>query len=416
MILRQRVEHWAARAGYWAVLATLVLSPTQWDLIALRGTHISLADPLLYFALACLGVRLLARGDWRPLRWPWTVAAFVLPALLSLVVVEPGGMREALREAFKVATYFVVGHLLYDDLLCTQPRRLRLVLGVLLALTAAMVLLALGQMLVHPDPIRGVTGAFRSRNVLGGWLALMLPVVAGVALHASSLPVRAGLWALVAAGLMVNLTAASVGAILVVITLLAGIRGWRSFLAVALGATLWLGVVSAHVGSFQHPGTEERLTTREVLFQSVAFYQNGQPERRYPQWQSAIEMLLSNPWLGVGIGNYQRCVQQYTGDKPVPTGPSEPDIQNLYLVIGSTMGLPALLGFLALLLRPACGAGGVARRHDGWRRGVVYGVAGGLAAFAATAIWHPLLVRGIGLHLVLLLVIANLLEKRTIRV
>ncbi len=411
MSVREWLAKWAARLGYWAVLVTIVVSPTQWDLLSARGGHVSLVDPLLLFALICWVVRVLARGAWwrLPWPWPWPVLAFVLPALLSLVVVAPGGSGEALREALKVVEYFIVGHFLYDELLRNQAQRLRTVLGLLLAVTVAMVLLAWVQFFLYADPIRGVTGAFQSRNVLGGWLALMLPIAAAVALHAERLLARVGLWVLVAAGLMVDLTAASVGAVLGVVVLLAAVRGARAFVVVSLAATLWLGVLSAQVGGFQQPGTAARLTSQQVLFQSVALYQDGQPERRYPQWQSALEMMLSNPWLGVGIGNYQRCVEQYTGSKPMPTGPSEPDIQNLYLVIGGTMGVPALFGFLAMLLLPVFGAGAVARRQTGWRRGVVYGVAGGLAAFAVTAIWHPLLVRGIGLHLVLLLVMARLL-------
>ncbi|MEO5368434.1 MAG: O-antigen ligase family protein, partial [Magnetococcus sp. WYHC-3] len=162
---------------------------------------------------------------------------------------------------------------------------------------------------------------------------------------------------------------------------------------------------------FPDQATGAPQTSQQVLFRSVALYTDNQPERRYPQWQSAVEMLLTNPWLGVGIGNYQRCVAQYTGAKPMPTGPSEPDIQNLYLVIGSTMGLPALFAFLAMLLAPAFLAGTAAHRYAGWRRGFLYGLAGGLMAFAITAIWHPLLVRGIGLTLVLLLVVARLVSE-----
>jgi O-antigen ligase len=416
MSVRVWLAQWAAQAGYWAVLATIVVAPTQWDILNIqggRGCHISLVDPLLGFAFLCWVVRVLARGSWwrMPWPWPWPVLAFVLPALLSLVMVERGGAGEALRETAKLVAYFGVGYLLYDDLLRNQAQRLRIVLGLLLAVTVAMVLLALVQFFIYTDPVRGVSGAFESRNVLGGWLALMLPMAAAVALHAERLLVRVGLWLLVVVGLLVDLTAASVGAVLCVVALLAAVRGARAFVVFTLGATLWLGVLSAHMGGFLQPETSARLTSQQVLFQSVALYQDGQPERRYPQWQSALEMMLSNPWLGVGIGNYQRRVEQYTGAKPMPTGPSEPCIQNLYLVIGSTMGVPALLGFLALLLLPAFGAGAVARRHAGWRRGVVYGVTGGLAAFAVTAIWHPLLVRGIGLHLVLLLVMARLLAE-----
>jgi hypothetical protein len=134
-------------------------------------------DPLLGFAFFCWVVRVLAQGAWRRLSWPWPwpVLAFVLPALLSLAVVERGGAGEAWREAAKLVTYFGLGYLLYDDLLRNQAQRLRIVLGLLLAVTVAMVLLALAQFYIYTDPVRGVSGAFEDRNALGGWLALMLP-------------------------------------------------------------------------------------------------------------------------------------------------------------------------------------------------------------------------------------------------
>ena len=410
---REKLAEWAGIACRWAVLATIVVAPTQWD-ISRQGGHITLVDPLVLIAAACWLVRMLALGGWWRMPWPlpWQVAAFVLPAILSIFMAEREGTGDALREAVKVVEYFVVGYILYDDLLRRHPRRLRTVLYLMLGVMVVIVLVALGQFIFCNDPIRGVCGTFHSRNVLGGWLAMMLPIIFGVALYTTDPSLRAGLLLLVLCGLLVILSAAALGAVLGVMILIAATRGWRTFAIAVLAATCWVAVVTEHVGGFRDPDTKARVTTQQVLFGSVALYTpDGQPERRYPQWQSAVEMMLTHPWLGEGIGNYQRRVEQYTGTKPMPTGPSEPDIQNLYLVIGATMGLPALFGFLALLLMPAFLAGTAASRHAHWRKGFVYGVAGGIAAFAITAIWHPLLVRGIGLHLVLLLVVARLLAE-----
>ena len=411
---REKLVKWSARACRWAVLATIVVSPTQWDVSRSHGGHLTIVDPLILFAAFCWLVKVLAQEGWWRMPWPlpWQVAAFVLPAMLSIFMVTSDGMADALRETAKMLEYFVVGYILYDDLLRQHPRRLRTVLYLALGMTVVIVLLALAQFLVSSDPIRGVAGTFRSRNVLGGWLAMILPILFGVAVYATGPLLRVGLLALVCCGLLVDLSAASLGAILIVMLLIAATRGWRTFVIAALAVTFWVAVVTDHIGSFKDPDSGARQTSQQVLFRSVALYApGGQPERRYPQWQSAVEMMLTHPWLGDGIGNYQRRVELYTGTKPMPTGPSEPDIQNLYLVIGSTMGLPALFAFLALLLTPAFLAGAAAPRHAHWRKGFVYGVAGGIAAFALTAIWHPLLVRGIGLHLVLLLVVARLLSE-----
>jgi O-antigen ligase len=410
---RATLAAWLSHGCRALVLAALAVAPTQRG-VTVGGAHLSLVDPLLALAAVGWAAKAVVLREWdRVLRLPWHVWAFVLPAAVS--VFAAGRIEPAVRDLAQIGLYFVLAYLVFDDLFHRHPRNLRPALYVLLAVLAANVLLAAGQYLTTDDPLR-VRGAFDNRNVLGGWLALTLPAAFGVALHVESGWVRAGLLALTLLGLAVILSAAAAAAVLVALLLIAAGRGWPAFAAVVLAAVLGLSVAAPRAGGFRDPAADARLSHEAVLFRSVALYDDaGQPSRRYPEWQSAVEMMLTHPWLGEGVGNYQRCVGTYTGSKPRFTGPSEPDIQNLYLVIGSSMGVPALLGFLAMLFVPAAAAGGAGRRLDGWRRGLAWGVAGGIAAFAATAVWHPLLVRGIGPHLVLLLVLGRLLGERGAR-
>jgi len=95
-------------------------------------------------------------------------------------------------------------------------------------------------------------------------------------------------------------------------------------------------------------------------------------------------------------------VGQYYDNIPRQTGPSEPDIQNLYLVLAASAGIPALLAFIAMLavaVQAAC--------TSPHRSASTLGVAGALCAFGLVAVWHPLLVRGIGLPLSFLLAWAH---------
>lgn len=409
---RTAVAGWAARCCRVVVLATVLLSPTQWS-VKWGLAHFTLADPLIIFATLCWAAKIALLRDWtRFRRLPWQVVAFLVPALLSVFAAEH--MPLALRDLSKFFEYFLLGYLLYDDLLHRHPHALQTVLTLLAATLVLNELLALGQYVLASDPLQ-VRGAFGNRNVLAGWLALALPVAFGVGLYTDSRAVRVAAGLALLLGLLVDLSAASLGAVLCVITFVAATRGWRPFALTALAATLWLGLAAPHVGWFHDRQTGERQSNLDVVFRSLALYApDGQPERRYPEWQSAAEMLLTNPWLGEGAGNYQRRIGLYTGNKPSFTGPNEPDTQNLFLVIGSTLGIPALLGFLAMLLVPGMRVGAAAARYTGWRRGLSYGVAGGIAAFAITANWHPLLVRGIGLHLVLMLVLARLLATWTL--
>jgi O-antigen ligase len=142
-------------------------------------------------------------------------------------------------------------------------------------------------------------------------------------------------------------------------------------------------------------------------FASMALYDNaGQPTRRYPEWQAAAVMALERPWVGQGIGGYQKQIGPFYGVVPNATGPAEPDIQNLYLVLAASAGLPTVLAFLLMLWNGMADAGRGATRDgagDEVLPGLGAGLAGALGAFALTAVWHPLLVRGIGLPLALLL-------------
>jgi O-antigen ligase len=405
---RALLAAWAGRVCQALAWATIVLAPTQWSL-RVGIAHLSLADVLIVAAAGAWLLRVAAAGAWRDARrLPWQVWAFLLPACASIAVAEIKPL--AFRDAWKLFEYFALGWLVYDDLLRAQPRRMKALLWLFVALLAAQTALAWSQYLTAEDPLR-VRGAFGNRNVLAGWLALTLPLICGVAIYAGAWPTRLALALLALLGLAVDLTAASCWAVIGVAALLAAARGWRAFAAVALVAMLWMTLVTPRIGWF-HAARGERVTNEQALFQSLALYNaDGAPERRYPGWQAAAEMMVTSPWLGVGLGNYQRQVGLYTGAKPSFTGPSEPDIQNLYLVIGASMGLPALLGFLALLLTPLWRAGVAAARLGDWRRGLAAGVAGAIAAFAVTAVWHPLLVRGIGLQLVLLLVAARVLAE-----
>jgi O-antigen ligase len=112
-------------------------------------------------------------------------------------------------------------------------------------------------------------------------------------------------------------------------------------------------------------------------------------------------MSFEHPFVGMGPGSYQRNIGPFYDVVPRATGPNEPDTQNLYLVIASTMGYPALFAFLAILYA-AWNDG-----RDQAANALSRAAAAGIAAFAFAAIWHPLLVRGLGIPLIFMLAIAR---------
>lgn len=405
------------------VLVTLCVAPTQGSLEVRPKLFLSPADLTLAFTAGVWFLDVLVCRDWRRLLRlpPWPHLLFVGCAAASAVVAADRGA--ALKDLVQFTEYFIVGAMVFEAFLREggglRVRQALMVLGGMTAVALGFAavqyvspgghrsigLFADGKTLDIIVNVLGgrespllVGGTFGNRNVLGGFLALALPLCfAGLAGRDVRAWVRVLCGAGLAAGLAVNLSGASYFAVAGVILCMAAVRGARWFVPAAAALLLWQAAVLPRlprVNDLAH-------------FQSVALYgETGAAERRYPAWQAAYGMVLTNPWLGVGLGNYQKHVGQYYDVVPRETGPSEPDIQNLYLVLAASCGLPGLFAFLAVL------AHGVASAvRSAGRSPVAWGVAGSLCAFAATAVWHPLLVRGIGLPFVFLLVLARYLGQ-----
>lgn len=368
---------------------TVLVIPAQWSLELAGRAHLTLVEPLL--ALTALGFawERLRRGQWREIIWPplehW---AFVGVALLSFGVAED--RMEVLKNTLQFGLCFLLLHVLVTDVLRRNPRALQR--GMVLILAGLCINLALAAMQylgADPDPL-SVRGAFGNRNVLGGYLALTLPLcLAPLALGAGRPRWRLLGLAPLALGLGVVLSGAAWIALAVAVAAGLLLLGRR------IGVAVWaLGLLVLVTFAYPRLPRENNWT----LLESIDVYDGmGAPTFRYPEWQVALNVIHDNPWRGVGAGNYQRQINRYYGLIPNPTGPQEPDIQNLYLVLGVSLGVPGLVAFLAMLglgLRHA----GIALRPPGtdpYVRIAAWGGACGLAAYALTAIWSPLLVRGV---------------------
>lgn len=380
----------AGVAFRWGLAATLLLAPTQWSLRLPGGLHLTPADlALAVAALGWLAERLLTRERLpRPRLPPWPQLAFLALALIAAL--RAPARAPAFKECLQFAEYFLVAHLLGDEALRRGgPALLRRALRLLLAAGGVVVAFAVWQYVAGPDDPLTVRGTLGNRNVLGGYLALLLPLAGGLAFDAAApAPAPRGeLALLVAAGLLVCLSGPAALAIALALLALAAWRGAARFAlvgALLLAAFVWLLPLL--------PRANDR-----VLIASAALYDDaGQPARRYPEWQAATVMILERPWFGFGPGAYQRQIGAFYGTVPRATGATEADSQSLPLVLAATVGLPACCCFYAMLLAAAAAA---ARRGGG----LGLGLAAALAAWSLASLWSPLLVRGIGLPLALLL-------------
>ncbi len=377
----------------YGVLLTLCIAPTQWSFEPRPKLHLSPADLSLALTAGVWLLDTFVTRQWKRLLLlpPWPNLFFIAFACVSAI--NAPDKASAIKDLIQYVEYFLVGAMLFAAFLNDDERASRKALTVLATVTAIILSLALYHYFSPDLSLLQVRGTFGNRNVLGGFLALALPLCFGGVIGSRSFALQSALAVLLVAGLTVNLSGASYFAVAGVLLCMAATRGPRLFIPVAASLLVWQILVLP-----QLPRENDL-----AHFQSVALYDGtGAAERRYPDWQAAYSMTLTHPWLGVGLGNYQKHIGQYYDNIPRQTGPSEPDIQNLYLVLAASAGVPALFAVLAMLSVALQKLSALPHRTA-----LALGLAGSLGAFGLVAVWHPLLVRGIGLPLVFLLTLAH---------
>ena len=370
------------------VIAILVTAPTQFSIEIARKTYISIVDPLIWITCLFMGIQYLQARRLPPLKVPLCTILFLGIAALSIL--RSPARLPALKDLFQYTEYFVVAFLLLSSAMADATARRRYV-ALYLAAAAAVVAVGLVHYLQPSVEAFKVRGTFGNRNVLGGFLTLALPVMFGLALFGKGPMLRASLLLTVALGCVVTLSGGTMVGLILAFALMSMLKSQRAFLIVAAVFIVSFAVLAPRL---------PRHNT-EILAQSVSLFDaDGQMSTRYPEWQAAAEMAKDNPLTGVGIGSYQTSVREYYGTIPDRAVASEPDSQNLYLVLASTIGLPGLACFVGMLLIFFCkAAGAFVRLPEGFEKGLALGVLGSLVAFAINCIWSPLLVRGIGVPL-----------------
>ncbi len=378
---------------------TILIAPTQWSLELRKGLFISPADITLLLAAGFWFLDTLVNRSWRQIRThtpPWSHLFFIACAAVSMLFA--GDKGSAVKELIQYTLYFIIGHMVFDNLLRRYPKSVKYALLIFAMTTTVITALALAQYLDQETEDLMVRGTFGNRNVLAGFYALILPMILACIIETRSLLTKILLSVLFLTAISVNLSGASYVAVTFAAALIAARNGLKWFIPVAIILVLWQCLVLQRL-----PRANDL-----VHFHATALYaRDGTVERRYPEWQAAGSMILTNPLLGVGPGNYQKHVGQYYDNIPRKTGPAEPDIQNLHLVIAASMGMPALLAFLTMFVTPFNKDNIFPMKHSV----LIHGAIGSLAAFAFTAIWHPLLVRGIGLPFVMMLVFTRYLVQ-----
>lgn len=417
------------------------------------GIVLTAADVLLGLALVLWAARRIARRDWS---WPPVTAALVGACWLALSLIPrlKGGddlvvRASGIKYALQFAEYFIVGTIVFIETF-REPSWRRWAIFTLIAVTTVAVVYAAAQY-VSGAPALHVEGtAFGNRNTFGCFLALVLPLLFGVALFSRSWPLQLGVAVLLLAALCVTLSGGAFMATIAGLLVVAFLRGRWTFavVAVALGLTaivllprlprqnsqVLLDSVMLYKESDPHKVFRDDIAKidasltdkRRALGEKVT---NGKPvtendivqeadyswkwQQRYKEWQAAVNMTVRSPVFGVGAGAYQRNVNQFYNEMPkYPKNLMEPDALSFYFVWAASAGLPFLVICAAMILGAVVAAGrAFGALEDGWDRGLAAGVLGSLSAVTVVSLFTSPFVRGAGVTLALVLAFAVVLDS-----
>jgi hypothetical protein len=399
-----------------ALMALLVLACSQASYAVHKkdGPFIGVADVLC--GLLFLG---WLYKVWREQRFrlltlptPEVWALLVVGALsLSRAMVDAegglslGGLKSGVIELAQLGLYFVAAFCMFADVFNTLAK-LRRACAVLLGATTAVVAWGLVDYLVAAKPMQ-VSASFGNRNVYSAFLVMVVPLLMGLAVHERNRMQRRWVAILSVAALVTMVGPPHVwilAALLLWITYNRGGRFRAIYAPLLLVAVLAVNVGlprnrDANVVELFDPYERGELYKLEAGGQGTAPADSLIVKKRWLEWQPALMMISENLALGVGAGGYQRNIgeSRYYGSLP-NVKKSEPDTNNLYLVMGASMGLGALVCLVALLVRYWRRAGMLwLRAGSTTERGLAAGLPAAILGISAANLFSSLFVRGPGL-------------------
>ncbi|MEQ8819157.1 MAG: O-antigen ligase family protein [Sumerlaeia bacterium] len=122
-------------------------------------------------------------------------------------------------------------------------------------------------------------------------------------------------------------------------------------------------------------------------------------KQRLAEWIAAVRMAADRPLLGVGLGNYQANIGRYYSPMP-KLNTSDPDTQNGWLVVLSSIGFPATALLAILVVAGACAGAREIEESAAPEAATAGGL--GLLGLAAGGFWAPFFQTGLFVPLGLL--------------
>ncbi|MFW5867624.1 MAG: O-antigen ligase family protein [Armatimonadota bacterium] len=386
----------------WPLTVVLVLvAPSQFSyaLDPKDGPFILYADLFAAALFALWALLVLLKRRWGAIIKPPT-AIWALLAVAAISALGASSPMSAAVEIAQLGLYFVAVYALFADVVRGQHRLVLIAKAVAIGTTVA-IGFALYQYLTVDDPMQ-VRGTFANRNVYSAYLAMVLPLLYGIAIWAHDTTQRLWFIAVVVLGAVTMLGGLQFWCLVFVLLVLSALKSLRSLGYYLVGAVLlivlFMSVLHTNRDAVLAEVTDP-IERGEVHKLGPGHEDTVVLKMRWLEWYPALVMTAENFPTGVGAGNYQRHIGEssYWGVVPRATK-IEPDTNNLYLVIAAStgfLGLVALLAWLGHFWRMA--EENWTEAKDAWSMGVCWGLLGGVYGIMLVNIFSSLFVRGTSL-------------------
>jgi O-antigen ligase len=377
-------------------------------------------------------MRMVARRQVRVTWPPLALPLLIFWGVLVLSSLNSASLQHSIKEIVKWTEVLILYVLVANEM---DGRWSRALIFVVLSTGALAATHGIYQFLFQAGPegfilfgrFMRAYGTFEQPNPYAGYLGLTLPLAAGLVL-AAVLPARGrveGRWLLWATGcgaLMLGALVMSwsrgawLGFATAVMAMALAVVSRRGRIAVLVVVFVMLLAYVLLAGGFSlvPPSIVQRFSDF-VPYLGIADVRgvevtdaNFAVLERMAHWQSALAMWTENPWLGVGIGNYETVYPSYALPLwPLPLGHAH----NYYLNVAAEAGVLGLAAYLFVWGAALVGAWGAARRASGWYWGVALGVLGVVVHLSVHNFFDNLFVHGMYLQLAILLGISIPAER-----